>query len=302
MQIQGVGHQQAWQLLKTRQDGPQTATEKTPKLQKTAAPAPIETETKPAELSQDQEQEKGVIRLLREGHFQGVSDLRLRINFHEELQQTATREAQETWASGGQELVATLNGKIEEMVDTFAFSDKVTVLTDNFEQAISPLFSGATDGPFDATATMETMTTAFNGLIEALRAFEPTAVEESPAVATAEGGATLDVLPETEEAAIAATTEGALTDPLTGESSSAAPAPLPFTEALTNLQQWFDTEKATLETMLAATQSLPELSAPRGKGVAYERFLAIYESLHTATSSAGTETGGSEPEGIQTEA
>ena len=114
------------------------------------------------------------------------------------------------------------------------------------------------------------MTKAFNGLIDALQAFEPTTAEVSPAMAATEGGA--------------------------------APATLTFTDALTNLQQWFDTEKATLETMLAATQSLPELSAPRGKGVAYERFLAIYESLHTAISSAGTETGGSEPEGIQTEA
>lgn len=301
MHVQGVGHQQAWQLLKTRQDGPQTAAEKTPKPEKTAAPAPIETETKPAALSPDQDQEKGVIRLLREGHFQGVSGLRLRINFHEELQQTATREAQETWASGGQELVATLNGKIEEMGDDFAFSAEAAMLMDNFEKAIGPFFSGAADGPFDASAAMEEITTAFNGLIDTLQAFEPTAAEESPAMASAEGGATLDVLPETEEPATAAADATAI-DPLTGESSSAAPATLTFTDALKNLQQWFDTEKATLETMLAATQSLPELSAPRGKGVAYERFLAIYESLHTATSSASTETGGSEPEGIQTEA
>lgn len=301
MQIQGVGHQQAWQLLKTRQEGPQTATEKAPKPQKTAAAAPIETETKPAELSPDQGQEKGVIRLLRAGHFQGVSDLRLRINFDEELQQTASRAAQATWTSGGQELVAALNGKIEEMGETFAFSAEAAALMDEFEQATSPLFSGATNGPFDATAAMEAMTTAFNGLIEALQAFAPAAAEESPAGATAGGGAALNALPETEEPGIAAADTPA-TDPLTGENSSAAPAALPFTEALTNLQQWFDAEKAALETMRAETQSLPELSAPRGKGVAYERFLAIYESLHTATSSAGGETGGSEPEGIQTEA
>jgi len=301
MQIQGVGHQQAWQLLKARQNDPQTATEKAPKPQKTAAPAPMETETKPTELSPDQAQEKGVIRLLREEHFQGVSGLRLRINFQEELQQAVTREAQATWASGGQELVAALNGKIEEMGETSAFSDEVAMLTDNFEKAISPLFSGATDGPFDASAAKEAMTTAFNGLIEALQAFAPAAAEESPAGATAGGGAVPNALPETEDPAIAAADTPA-TDPLTGQNSSATPAALTFTEALTNLQLWFDTEKATLETMRAASQSLPELSAPRGKGVAYERFLAVYDSLHTATSSAGSETGGSEPAGIQTEA
>jgi hypothetical protein len=301
MQIQGVAHQQAWQLLKTRQDGPQTATEKAPKPQNTATPAPIETEPKPAELSTDQEQEKGVIRLLREGHFQGVADLRLRINFHEELQQAATREAQETWASEGQELVSTLNGKIEELGNTFAFSEEVAGLMDNFEQATSPLFSGTTDGPFDATAAMDEMTKAFNGLIDALQAFKPTATDESSALVAAEDGAAPNALPATEEPAIA-TADAPATDPLTGENSSTTPAALTFTDALANLQQWFDTEKAALDTMLAETRSLPELSAPRGKGVAYERFLAMYNSLQTPTSTTGTETGGSEPEGIQTEA
>lgn len=301
MQIQGVGHQQAWQLLKARQNDPQTATEKAPKPQKTAAPAPMETETKPAELSPDQAQEKGVIRLLREGHFQGVSDLRLRINFDEELQQAVTREAQETWASGGQELVAALNGKIEEMGATFTFSAEDAARIDDFKETTSSLFSGTTDGPFDASAAMETLTTAFNGLIDALNAPGPTAAVESPALATAEAGAAPDALPETGEPAIAAA-EAPAPPPLTEESSSAAPAAPTLPEALSNLQQWFDTEKATLETMRATTQSLPELSAPRGKGAAYERFFAIYDSLHTALSSAGSETGGSEPAGIQTEA
>ena len=299
MHVQGVGHQQVWQPLKTRQNDPQTVTEKAPKPQKTAAPVPVESETKPAELSQ--EQEKGVIRLLREGHFQGVSDLRLRINFHEELQQTATRAAQETWASGGQELVAALNGKIEEMGATFTFSAEDAARIDDFKETTSSLFSGTTDGPFDATAAMETLTTAFHGLITALQDFEPTAAEASPALATAEAGATPDALPETGEPAIAAA-EAPAPPPMTEESSSAAPAAPTLPEALENLQQWFDTEKDALKTMLADTQSLPELSTPRGKGAAYERFLAIYDSLHTAPSSAGSETGGSEPAGIQTEA
>ena len=295
MHIQGVNHQQAWQLLKTRQEVPPAATEKAPKPQNTASPAPIETETKAAELSPEQGQEKGVIRLLREGHFKGVADLRLRINFHEELQQTGSREAQEALISGGQELVTTLNGTIEEMGTTFNF--EAAALMDDFKETTSPLFSGATDTPFDADTVINTMTDAFGDLLSALNDIKLAAEQENPAMETAaEGGVSA-----TAESAIPAVDMPA-TDPLAEENSSAAQATLAFSNALANLQQWFDTEKDALETKIAATQSLPELSSPRGKGVAHERFLAIYNSLQTPTSSTGDETGGSQPEGsIQTE-
>ncbi len=289
MHIQGVNHQQAWQMLKTRQESPQAGTETVPKPQNTASPTPIETETKAAELNQEQGQERGVLRLLREGHFQGVADLRLRINFHEELQQTASREAQGVFISGGQELVTTLNGSIDEMGTAFNF--EADALMDDFKEMTGPLFSGATDKPFDADAAMEKMTEAFNGLLSALN--ELAVEQESSVMEAVEGG-------------VSATAESALpgvdtpaTDPLTEGSSNVAST---FKDALANLQEWFDKEKAALETKLAATQSLPELSSPQGKGAAYERFLAIYNSLQTPTSSTGDETGGSQPEGsIQTE-
>jgi hypothetical protein len=40
------------------------------------------------------EEERGVIRLLQEGHFKGVSDVRLRINFHDELAGIESAEMQ----------------------------------------------------------------------------------------------------------------------------------------------------------------------------------------------------------------
>lgn len=47
------------------------------------------TETKPTVQDSrqipGQEKVKGVVRLLHEGHFKGVADIRLRINFHEQL-------------------------------------------------------------------------------------------------------------------------------------------------------------------------------------------------------------------------
>jgi hypothetical protein len=295
MHIQGINHQQAWQRLKTRQESPQAATEKAPKLQNTAAPAPIETETKAAELNPEQVQEKGVIRLLSEGHFQGVAGLRLLINFHEELQQTASREAQEALISGGQELVTTLNGSIEEMGEIFDF--EVAAPMKDFKEMTSSLFSGATDPPFDADTVIKTMTDASIGLFSALNENKPAAEQEKSAMETTEGEVSA-----TAESAIAGVDTPA-TDPLTEGSSSATPDTSIFLDALGNLQQWFNTEMAALETKLAATQSLPELSSQRGKGVAYERFLAIYNSLQTPTGSAGDETGGNQPEsGIQTEA
>ena len=52
----------------------------------------LETKTD-AQLSQSKGEAKGVVRLLQEGHFKGVADLRHRINFHEQLQHATNQAA-----------------------------------------------------------------------------------------------------------------------------------------------------------------------------------------------------------------
>ncbi len=42
----------------------------------------------------------GVIRLLEAGHFKGVADVRLRINFHDQLEQRAADKAADTLRTG----------------------------------------------------------------------------------------------------------------------------------------------------------------------------------------------------------
>ena len=63
-----------------------------------SSPAPPQVEN---QAVQDDEKVKGVIRLLQEGHFKGVADVRLRINFFDELTALGLVERPDNAAPGG---------------------------------------------------------------------------------------------------------------------------------------------------------------------------------------------------------
>ena len=83
MQIEGINSHapKAYGLEKVKYNEPGTEPEDSQVLSdesdSVAQPA--------AENNIDEDGAKGVLRLLQEGHFKGVADVRLRINFHDEL-------------------------------------------------------------------------------------------------------------------------------------------------------------------------------------------------------------------------
>ncbi|GAG28056.1 unnamed protein product, partial [marine sediment metagenome] len=78
------------------------------------------------------EEEKGVIRLLLEGHFKGVSDVRLRINFNDEL--TAI-EAAQMQAVSDEKMEGVLES-VGGIVDTFLANNELK-LTEKESAAVS---------------------------------------------------------------------------------------------------------------------------------------------------------------------
>ncbi len=121
-------------------------------LEEVPAPQAVEETTEPpvAEPQVEEPQEvengdgekmRGVIRLLLEGHFKGVADVRLRINFYEEL---AALEAGELKASAGEEIdnvLAALDAVSEPVLTTASESEEeegsgVTALRDEFAAAV----------------------------------------------------------------------------------------------------------------------------------------------------------------------
>lgn len=202
-------------------------------------------------------QTKGVIRLLQEGHFKGVAEVRLTINFFDEL--TAIETGQLKAAAGGQ-----INGIIdalagpEDLLQALGQPDSeqaevLAALHDAFAQAVNDandefMASGtpSTDG------LVESLNNAFTAFVEGLWSlFEPEPTDPPPP-------------PE----------EGEPPEPPTTTSSQEA-----LETYIADLQTAFDAAVAQFQDAFAGVQVIPEFSPPNGNGVAYEKFLAIYNEM-----------------------
>jgi len=187
---------------------------------------------------------KGVLRLLQEGHFKGVSDLRLRINFIEQLNAI---EAGKLQAVAEQKVNAVLES-VGGVVNSFLEAEEngltqeqtagVSELQETFVQAAS----GYTNEP------VIDLNNAFEEFVEALRNLF------TPPVQTQEENTTT-------------------------ETESPDVSELPWQTFIEDLQSAFTTSTNELTQAFAEVQILPELSEPNGNGVAYEKFLAIYNEL-----------------------
>lgn len=187
---------------------------------------PSPTEPQSDVQANDAEQSKGVLRLLQEGHFKGVSDVRLRINFFDEL---AAIEAEKLQAVAEEKV----NGVLESVGGVVnSFLEEENELTE--EQAASVL--GFQETFVQAVSEYNSelvadLNTAFEGFVEAL---------------------------DTE--------------------SGDAPGPA-WQTFIDDLQSAFAAATNELTQAFAEVGILPELSEPNGNGVAYEKFLAIYNEL-----------------------
>lgn len=203
--------------------------------------------------------EQGVIRLLQEGHFRGVADVRLRINFSAELQQITAQKAQAAFEGGLSVLIGELRSKVG---DSDTPLDKALA---DFAAGADDILASVQDGSLDLSTALSELREAFSGLAATL---ETTfGAEPAPAVEDTDDGSTtvtdvLETMPS----------EGDIIEPA---------ETLPETEPtpLESLQAWFDDEIGKLEASMSESQTLPPLSAPRGNGVAYSKFLEIYNSL-----------------------
>lgn len=180
------------------------------------------------------------MRLLQEGHFKGVSDVRLRINFYDELTALETEKLQsvtEEKVSGVLESVcAVVNSFLEgENKPTDEQITTISELQDTFIQTAGGNHS----------EPVADINTAFEDFTEALRNLFAPAQEQ-------------DITTDTENSD---TTE------------------LPWQTFIEDLQSAFAAAMDELAQALGEVQILPELSGPNGNSVAYEKFLAIYNEL-----------------------
>ncbi len=192
---------------------------------------------------------KGVLKLLQEGHFRGVADVRLRVVFNDELTSLSTAAVEEQISAGTEQL----RNAVTERVDTLA----------------------ATEGLEDSTVTA----------IRELEAAFDSNVEDALAAYTAGTGGDTGEYLDNLQTGFATFYEGL---EATLDQSSAT------TLSMSLLSDLQDTVMSLLdefaEALTGASEILPALSAPRGNGVAFEKFLREYESLSSLPVTTDQET------------
>ncbi len=246
-----------------------------PREEPAIAPQPSDTPDESADVAtNDGPKVKGVIRNLMNGHFKGVADVRLRINFHDEIAAMEQAEAERVAGEGVSDIMQYVNSELDALVQSGEVSEQAAT-------AISEVQS-VFNSPSEVNNSTANLRAGFDELVTSLNfIFEPeteTGTEEaveSPELVTNPEAVTLkaDVVIEDE---IAAPVEESSFD---------------FEQFITGLVESFDLKLSELESALSNIQVLPELSEPRGKGVAYEKFLAAYNQLNgNAEPEVATET------------
>ncbi len=234
---------------------PKTPDQLEPEVEKTPQepPEPPQVEepssTEPQSQIQEIDTEKGVLRNLLEGHFKGVSDVRLRINFFDELAAIEAAKLQTVTAEKAAGVLESVGGVVTSFLEgqNELTEGQITIVMGLHEQFTQAAGEYQGEPPAD-------LANVFDEFVKALQNLFP------PSEPTPEENTT----PEIENSDI---------------NESGAATGFPWQTFLVNLQSAFRASSDDLTNAVTNLRILPELSEPNGNGVAYEKFLAIYNDL-----------------------
>ncbi|UCD31453.1 MAG: hypothetical protein JSV38_11735 [Desulfobacterales bacterium] len=272
------------------------------------------------DISKD-EKVKGVIRNLQEGHFKGVADVRLRINFFEELSTMAQQETQKVVGENVPGVIESVNANVENLISsgelseeqTTAVAEHMAALTVSVElikqdffnseqPAIDDLISGLNADfekfitsvslalfPIEPESPEAVSTQGDEGIGEAMDdiSFRGISIEESIEVVATPGEVSVEESPDVvftpgevgiEESLGVTPVDGGKDENIEVD-QVVAPVTI-FQDVIANLRAAFAESINDLTNALNDSKILPDLSEPNGNGKAFDKFLAIYNSLH----------------------
>lgn len=255
----------------------------------------------PATESEDSSNQRGVIRNLLAGHYQGVADVRLRINFFDELQAMERGGVEQAMAQPMPDLAAMQDDLAGIMALGDELGPEVLEAAQNVDGLVQDLALAEGMSRDEALSLVDQLRTSFENLVQALDAFlaaQAAAAEEAPP-APAEPEAAAEPAAAEPPAAEPPAQDPAAAEPSATEPPSEVsgvepptpqaepePEPGPDPMALVSefLANWGDLslldQLGVLEQSLGQAPSLPELSpAGDNNGRAYAKFLARYEEL-----------------------
>ena len=216
-------------------------------------PEPVQIEesssTEPQPELQENDTEKGVLRNLLAGHYKGVSGVRLRINFFEELAAIEAAEVQTVTAEKVGGVLESVGGVVNSFItgENKPADEQIASVLE-LQETFTKAAGESQNEP------VADLTSAFDDFVKGLRDLF------APPVKTPEE----TTIPETEDE---------------GMTESSSTTELPWGTFLEELQSAFTTTSEELTKAVTDLAILPELSEPNGNGVAYEKFLAIYNDL-----------------------
>lgn len=201
--------------------------------------------------------EPGVIRLLRAGHFKGVADVRLRINFHDRIAALHAESAAETAEQRRTAASEAVNGEVESLLTSGELSaeqtEAVEGLLDTFTAALQAADgeSGESTGVDEGDAS--TVESVYRELEDGLKEL---LLPEQPAEPAAEE--------ETSE----------------GTGGQVAEETATFDDFLSGLREAFQAALSEVGEPAGIESFLPSLSPAEGNGAAYEKFLRTYRQVY----------------------
>ena len=309
MNVQAADHVNSAQVIAklTKVDTPQ-ARNAAPVETKDAA-TPVNQEPPETTPLDDQDEAKGVLRLLQAGHFKGVADVRLRINFFEQLSAQATADAASAVHTQAPDLIDAVNAQVNELIAPLTTDEEspqtVGALQDEFDAAVQGATGQfASDKGVNTEALADAFQSAFGALVDGLREFLSAPAEPSPpetdndaSAVSAVANAAQQVADLREEAELL--TRPPAAEPIAHDELLEAQAPESLDDvvlgpptdggaidpnaaletALASLTETFDELLAGLLESARTALQLPDPSEPTGHGRAYDKFLAIYNQL-----------------------
>jgi hypothetical protein len=240
----------------------------------------------PAGQTEEEAEAKGVVGLLLAGHFKGVADVRLRINFHDELMAAEAQAVAPAVAEGAADLAEDIGSELAQIAGsegvTEEQAEQLAELPEDFAADVEAAVAEfEASGSSDTAALFADLQAAFDAVMQRVR--EILGTEETDGSDESEQAAPLESEAPAEEAPPEPTDLVAEepTDPLAGEMAEpVVEEPVLDLEAIEqSLTDVFGAAVGDLTTSVETASVLPPLSPPTGNGVAYQKFLAIYNEM-----------------------
>lgn len=234
----------------------------------------------------------GVIRLLEAGHFKGVADVRLRINFYDELVQRSGQRAAEQFQSGADSLTQSVAREAASLVATLGGDDAAAGAAENliaeFEASVqSAVETAGSEGSITVDETAASIQAAFDALVDQLRELlDP--IEDATGPAAETPTLTTQSLTDGRDAKVTTTPVepvkvenqvGGAGDDVVLLSPVVEPTPLALDEVLAALASMFEQALTDLIEAVESVSQRPDPAPAPGNGAAYAKFMEIYNQL-----------------------